>query len=260
MAAAFEATHFAAAFPEHHTPLHLAEIGPGNGEHSAVFLSALQKEGYRIESYLGLDFSESLMAIAKDRLQVDLSTTSVAFARWDFEGTSTHVFADARPTSGRTTCLLLGHTLGNPESPENVLRHIQQSLSVGDSLTLSVALRGSGPVDDLLLPYLNPVFSAAALEPLRMGGIDTARGEFSLTFDETRSAVVGLFTFREKQILVSTAGSLSFETGDQIRCFLSRRFTAHSIEQLVDRGGWNVRYQSVSESGSHLALTLTVEG
>ncbi|MGW0505349.1 L-histidine N(alpha)-methyltransferase [Micromonospora sp. NPDC003241] len=234
--------------------LAVAEIGPGNGGRSRAFLSRLASRGRTCRRYLALDFSETLLGIACDRLtRFGGDRMSVDSHVWDIEaGTSRGVErwrTEAEPVVG----CLLGHTLGNVEQPATALANITAALRPGDVLLLSVA---AGPADespqDVLAPYRSSQFRAAALQPLLAAGLTDAELEFVLSWQD--GVVIGEAVLRRSVVM----GDHPLPAGHRIRCFQSRRFRPSDVIGAVREAGWQVRDVVSAPGGSHLVVTASL--
>lgn len=230
--------------------LAIADIGPGDGQHSAAFLRELHKRSQTISSYIGLDFSPELMAVAEQHIQGVLDPVTVSFERWDIEaGATDHIRAWRKNSHAQLMVSFLGQTLGNLEDPIVALRNIRDSVEVADTLLLSVALQiPNRTPDDYLRSYQNPTFMEAIAEPLRMIGIDTKRGKLSLSYED--NAVVGTFTLTADQAIRHPLRSpLTLSAGITIRCFISRRFKSEDIEKMLHTAGWKLLKLSRQSEG-----------
>lgn len=233
----------------------ICEIGPGNGIHTVAFLRAFRQAGALVPGYLGLDFSKELLDILKTRLQHDEPGLATHFHAWDFETEPTSVIGAWRRMSATLLIMMIGHTIGNPESPVSCLRNLYASAQPGDFLLLSAMLRGTDTPANLVQPYLNDVFTAAALEPLRMCGLNLAEGKFRARWDESASSVIGEFVLDIAQSVSHRGETLQFEPGSTIRCFLSRRFQENEIVAILSDAGWVVMGCCLSQDASHVAVT-----
>jgi L-histidine N-alpha-methyltransferase len=231
----------------------LAEIGPGNGVHTVALLRSLAARGMRCRSYLGLDFSATLLGLACDRLG-DAFGSAVALqsAVWDMEAGSSARIERWRVGLGRDAPVLacmFGHTLGSVESGEQVLRHVHSSLRPGDILVTGVTLPPRG--DDhaaTLAPYQTDIFRAAAVEPLRAAGVAAADLDFDVRYDD--GAIVGEAVFLRKV----RVGPLSVPSGHVLRCFWSRRFGLDEIRSLLVRTGFRLRSLVVDDEQEQAVL------
>jgi L-histidine N-alpha-methyltransferase len=256
-------------------PTQVAEIGPGTGEHTLAFLSLLQEAAAAERAcgmaefslspddarpagirYLGLDFSSTLLTVARDCLAMGLAVDGVPFgafdvrtAGWDVEQDSTERVAHWRRDSGPVLMCLLGHTLGNLGNPVGALRHLAASARPGDLLLVGLTLypRDASP-DEILAPYLNDVFTAAVLEPLRAADF----GVEDVLFEVRRQgrAVVGDVTFARR---VHKSGH-TYRPGQKVQCFLSTRFLPHEGLDIVGQAGWTVQSYAIDQPAEHLAI------
>jgi L-histidine N-alpha-methyltransferase len=256
-------------------PTQVAEIGPGTGEHTLAFLSLLQEAaaaerargmlehpllpddarpaGFR---YLGLDFSSTLLTVARDCLAMGLVVDGLPFggfdvrtAVWDIEQAGTERVAHWRRDSGPVLICLLGHTLGNLSDPVRALRHLAVSARPGDLLLVGLTLY---PQDDspdaILAPYQNDVFTAAVLEPLWAAEF----GAEDVLFEVRRRGrtVVGDVTFARR---VDRRGH-TYRPGQKVRCFLSTRFLPNEGLAIVRQAGWTVLSYAIDQPAEHLAV------
>ncbi|MEY9931317.1 L-histidine N-alpha-methyltransferase [Catenulispora sp. GP43] len=256
-------------------PTQVAEIGPGTGEHTLAFLTLLQEAaaaerargtaefplppddarqaGFR---YLGLDFSSTLLTMARGCLATGLAVDGVPFgpfdvrtALWDVEQARTDRVGAWRRDSGPVLMCLLGHTLGNLGDPVGALRHLAASARPGDLLLVGLTLypRDASP-DAILAPYLNDVFTAAVLEPLRAADF----GAEDVLFEVRRRgrAVVGDVTFARR---VDKSGH-TYRPGQRVQCFFSTRFLPNEGLEIVRQAGWTVQSYAIDQPAEHLAI------
>ena len=236
----------------------VVEIGPGNGVHTVALLRSLAARGMRCRSYLGLDFSATLLGLACDRIRDEFgSKVSLQSAVWDMEaGRSARIdrWRCGLGRDGPVMACMLGHTLGNVESGEQALGHVHSSLRPGDMLVTGVTLR---PPDAdhavVLAPYRTEVFRAAALEPLRAAGVAAGDIEFDVHFAD--GAVVGKVVFLRKV----RVGWLTVPSGHELRCFCSRRFAMKDVLSLLERTGFEIRTAIVDDQAEH-AVVLALRG
>lgn len=228
----------------------VCELGPGNGVHSSALLRALAPS---VERYLALDFSADLLEICRSRIEAAAPSAEVRCATWDVESGPT--VAIDRWRSGQTVCWFIGHTIGNLHDPVTALRNIEASLRPGDVLLVSAALRANGG-EDLLDPYRNPVFTAAALEPFRMLGIAVPDSAFELDVDHE-----GTITGRVNLELCENIPSDLSGAPSAIECFRSRRFDSEDLIALLRHGGFEALSKPViADDGGNIALALSACG
>jgi L-histidine N-alpha-methyltransferase len=229
-------------------PLQLAEIGPGNGTHSAILIKELGVWAPGpVTRYLALDFSRNLLNLAVRAISSS-TTADVRVHVWDVESGPTEAVGTWR-TPGRVVALLLGSTLGNLHDPVVALRHLRASVEKGDLLLMGAALLPT-PVDErqILQPYEQPVFRAAALEPLRAIGIDTDDCGFRVWLDGATVRADALLT---KAVRVD---GLMVERGTRIRCFQSRRFTRAELEIALQEAAWQPLSHVAAENKAQMTI------
>lgn len=237
---------------------HIIDIGPGNGVHTVALLRSLGAIGMNFRSYLGLDFSATLLAIASSRIRAAFGLSiAVSCDIWDIESDRCESVERWRAASGDPAPLLvclLGHTLGNLEGDATALANVYDSLRVGDVLLAGLSLRHPS-IDEtsVLAPYLNDVFHAAALEPLWAAGIDPYDVEFHVRFAD--GAVIG----EAKFIRSVRVGASMLPPGHTVRCFSSRRFAMEDALLLFRGAGWIVRSAVVDDRSEH-AVVMAVRG
>lgn len=237
----------------------VVEIGPGNGVHTVALLRSLAARGTACRHYLGLDFSATLLGLACDRIRDAFgAAVSLQSAVWDMEaGRSARIerWRHGLGRGGPVLACMLGHTLGNVESGEQVLRHVHASLRPGDVLVAGVTLQP--PEADhaaVLAPYQTDVFRAAAIEPLRAAGI--AAGDLDFDVHYADGAVIGEAVFLRKVRI----GPLIVPSGHVLRCFCSRRFAMNEVLSLLERAGFRVRAAIVDDQKEHAVVMAEREG
>jgi len=256
------------------SPTQIVEVGPGTGEHSLAFLSLLRQAATAVETgrlprgrqspldpqagalcYLGLDFSETLLKMAKGRLSARATESArldVHTGPWDLEECPTgQVDLWRRDTEPALLCLL-GHTIGNLQQPAEALRHLAASALPGDLLLVGLKLfpeqRTDDDADAILAPYQNDIFAAAVLEPWWAAGF--APGDFGFAVRRQGRSIVGEVTFDRR---VDHPGH-RYRPGHKVQCFASARFLEDEGLEIVSNAGWTVQSRLVDPSGEHLAV------
>ncbi|GIM97372.1 hypothetical protein Ato02nite_091650 [Paractinoplanes toevensis] len=228
----------------------LAEIGPGNGEHSAALLAALRAKGLPIRRYLGVDFSSTLLDISRrtldDRFEGDLAIDT---AQWDAESSPAPVIEQWRPAAGPVLVCLVGGTLGNFENPLHGLRNIARMLHPGDLLLTSAFLRpNSGAINSSMSAYRTDEFRRAALEPMLAVGMNASDLDLSIAYQD--GIFVGEVTLRKDAHL----GFLRLPRGYSFRCFVSRRFDPGEFVGLLEKAGWSIYKTDVEPDSDHITV------
>ena len=233
-------------------PAQWCDIGPGNGQRTRALLTALREGHCRIESFLGLDISSELAALAQ-REMTD-KTLRCSWDQWDFEAGPTHAISAWRTGTEPSVFTISGITLGNVEDPALALRNVGASMARGDFLVATVATADSkqDPAP-LVAHYLSRELRAAVLEPLASAGIAPETGDLRIGFDPELSAVVGHFVFTRAVELRHEELWVRFAPGDAVRCFLSRRYTGEQMDDLVAASGFT-ELARASASGSNVAV------
>lgn len=256
--ASFEADHLVGKFGTPDECNQVVDIGPGNGTHSALLLTRLRDVGVSATRYLGLDISKELLAIATQIITELRLFDSVGSEVWDVESGPTDHIERWRRQKQSVACLLLGHTIGNLQNPASALSSLRESLRAGDTLAMSAALRGSASPDELMLPYLDPVFVAAALEPLRMVGVYVSESEFQIRFDQSLSAVIGEVNLSSERMASINGQQILLGNSGPIQCFYSRRFERSDLSELLNVSGWSVDQSFSSGNGRHELITARI--
>jgi len=233
----------------------VVEIGPGNGVHTVALLRSLTARGMTCRSYLGLDFSATLLGLACDRIRNAFGgAVALQSAVWDMEAGRSARIERWRCGLGRDSPVLvcmLGHTLGNVESAERVLGHVHESMREGDFLVTGVTLwRPDVDSSTVLAPYRTEVFRAAALEPLRAAGVAGGDVEFDVRFVD--GVIVGEVVFLRRVCV----GPLTVPAGYVLRCFSSRRFARNDVLALLERTGFRIRTAVIDDQREHAVVTV----
>jgi L-histidine Nalpha-methyltransferase len=231
----------------------VVEIGPGNGVHTVALLRSLAARGQPTRSYLGLDFSATLLGLACERIREAFGgKVSLQSAVWDMEAGPSARIERWRVGLGRdgpVVACLLGHTLGNVDSGEQVLGNIHRSLRAGDVLAVGVTLRPHG--DDhaaVLAPYQTDAFRAAAIEPLRAAGIAADDLDFGVHYAD--GAVIGEAVFVRKV----RVGPMLVPAGHVLHCFFSRRFALSEVLTMLERTGFQLRTAVADDAREHAVV------
>jgi Histidine-specific methyltransferase, SAM-dependent len=210
----------------------IAEIGPGSGGHTVALIGGISSasDGLGVR-YLGLDFSATLLGIARPVLK-SVALSGLEVATWDIDEGPTDAISRWR-SSGMVLAVMVGNTLANLDDPVTALRNIRVSLKVGDALLLSVNLADDqvGP-EEMTSPYRTPEFRATVLEPFRAAGIDIDACKFDILYqDHEVMAFVTLGADYQHDQGVLPAGW-------RIRSFRSRRFSGDIFRSYLTQSGF----------------------
>jgi L-histidine N-alpha-methyltransferase len=227
-----------------------AEVGPGNGRRTAAMLTYLASRGHPVRRYLGLDFSATLLAIAAARLRGTVGAAcSVDTTVWDVECSPSPGVEHWRRGDGPVVLGLIGHTLGNLEDPVRVMQNLASTLRPDDVLLLSVLLRRPAELmSSSVNAYRSHEFRCAALEPLLAAGLRPADLEFEVDYRD--DAFIGQVTLLRDVRL----DDKPLPHGFQFRCFLSRRFDADEVVQMVEKAGWSICRTAIDWGSDHMTV------
>ncbi|MFC5751257.1 L-histidine N(alpha)-methyltransferase [Actinomadura rugatobispora] len=226
-------------------PRQICDIGPSNGAHTLQFLRRYGEMGGQVTRYLGLDFSEPLLRVARRRLEYVLPAEH-AFGQWDAE-----LLPSERIESWRTDDVVLicflGNTLGNVDDPVGVLRNLRSSVREGDRLLLGVyATPVAESAGDAMRTYTHPAVRQMIKEPLTWVGVTDELFDLSVVHEP--GAIHARIRLRESIVVKG----IRFEAGEEIHCFTSRRFDAGLVADLLRRSGWELERWTREGAIDHL--------
>jgi L-histidine N-alpha-methyltransferase len=233
-----------------HECTQVCDIGPGNGLHTKLLLDRVSAINTAAIEYLAVDFSQTLLQIATNRISEAFPKLTIETATWDIERSPTDVLEKWR-SKGPLLLLFLGSTLCNPSAPSEVLENIYASATQGDLLLVELAVHQNDSTGDIPNEYQSESFRESVLEPLRMGGINTDRGHLDMRVSPADQAVYGYFVFDDSCVIKYQNSVLRFTEGDSIRCFQSHRFSDSEIRGMFRQSGWEFISVEQSEDESH---------
>ncbi|WKZ44278.1 MAG: L-histidine N(alpha)-methyltransferase [Anaerolineales bacterium] len=215
--------------------LNIVDIGSGNGLKAVIVLDVLFSNQF-FARYLGLDYSQNLLKIAKENIVSALPAFGVINTEVvDFENES---FADAvlkyLPIDQYSLFVLLGHTLGNPLNRIATLTNIRNSIIDKNSsgFCVGIELFDKAKVNEMLMNYQNDAFRRAVFTPLTFVGLSPEDGLLDIGFNHSTKNVEVYFEFyKEVHIDCGALGSVEYEKGDRILLFLSHRFDLETLRQ-----------------------------
>lgn len=234
-------------------PLVLFDVGSGNGDHGAMLLDELARQGVTVERLVICDFAVDLLALAVQRIGSAFPDLPLDTMVWDIESGPSDRLPPAAPPA-TAVLMLLGQTLGNPAMPGGVLRNLRESTAPASHLLISVSTHDpAASADRVLAPYRAPAFEAAVLEPFIALGIPAEALRFRMEIED-RSAV-GTVRIDGHHLIDSN----ELQDGHSVRCFRSRRFSGDDVVGLIESGGWAVT--SIADDGeSHLVVLSAAVG
>lgn len=224
----------------------LADIGPGNGLHSAELLQRLSATAsWRPSKYLAIDYSGHMADLAKQNMKRLIREIQVNSIIFDIESTFTQ--ASCHPPDIRESIyFLLGNTIGNVESISRAVAGIRSLAGPGARLLIGCALFDEhGGAASYLGPYQMKTYMDCVLYPLRMIGVPARILAFTAEFDPDTRTILSLARFIEDFQVNVLDENVTVTAGSTIRCALSRRFLPGEIPNLLKR--WNVSVLGLAE-------------
>jgi uncharacterized SAM-dependent methyltransferase len=224
----------------------LADVGPGNGLHSADLLQSLLATASWLPSkYLAIDYSLHMAELAKQnmkRLVREIQVNSILF---DIESTFTQA-PSHRPDVLGSIYFLLGNTIGNVESISRAIEGIRSLAGHGARLLIGCALFDEyRSAESYLKPYRMKTYIDCVLYPLMMIGVPRRLLAFAAEFNPDTKTILTLVRFSEDFQADVLDESVTVKAGSTIRCSLSRRFLPGEIPNLLKR--WNVSVLGIAE-------------
>jgi hypothetical protein len=223
----------------------LADVGPGNGLHSAELLQRLSATAnWSPSDYLAVDYSSHMAEIAKrnmKRLAPQMQINSIPF---DIE--STFRQASQLPDASEAIYLLLGNTIGNVDSMSRAIEGIRSLAGNGARLLIGCALFDEHrSAESYLKPYRMKTYVDCVLCPLIMIGAPRRLLEATAEFSPDTRTISTLVTFREDFQANVLGRGVAVKSASTIRCAWSRRFLPGEIPELLKR--WNVSTLGMAE-------------
>jgi Histidine-specific methyltransferase, SAM-dependent len=224
----------------------LADVGPGNGLHSADLLQRLAATAnWSPSNYLAIDYSLHMAEIAKqniERLTPEMYINSIPF---DIESTFRQTSSQL-PDASESIYFLLGNTIGNVESMSRAIEGIRSLAGHGARLLIGCALFDEyRSAESYLKPYRMKTYVDCVLCPLMMIGVPRHSLESAAELSPDTRTVSTLVVFREDFQADILGERVTVKAASTIRCALSRRFLPGEIPNLLKR--WNVSTLGMAE-------------
>jgi L-histidine Nalpha-methyltransferase len=228
-------------------PLHVVELGPGNGEKLDAIVTPLLKRQDKLRVGL-VDVSGSALDVARirfsDRPQIDVQCHQALFQ---------HGLADAAKGAPdeRRLVLFLGSNLGNFAPPEarRLLRELRESLQAGDALLLGIDLVKSADV--LEVAYNDPLGVTAAFNKNLLLRINQSlQADFDLRAfhhqshwnAEASRVEMHLVSDKAQKVRIPAAGlTVSFAAQETIWTESSYKYTIEGLRQYLGGSGFAYR-------------------
>lgn len=228
--------------------LGLIDVGAGNGLKAALILRFLRQESAYLR-YIALDYSETLLTIARNNLLSEFPALKLRTYQLDFETKSLEILADVNGDAHRLF-LFLGQTLGNPSKPIKALENIREGMRTGDHLLVGVEMYHSNRIEQVLEHYRNEPFYAAIFNPLTFAGLTRNDGLITVEFERVSRDVKVYFVLTTNVLIqLPDLEKVELNVGDRILIGRSHRFTVDDLETLFARA--NLRFDSLVRNKSH---------
>lgn len=228
------------------SPRQICDIGPGNGVHTAQFVNLSKSLGISFDRYLAIDFSETLLRAVRRRLETCLPP-SRTFLCWDIEQNPSNQIRSWRGQSPVLMCTF-GNTLGNLASQQLALRNVFQSCQKNDILAVGVYVRRDEVRENLIESYSTPLVYNAIREPFRAIGL--LDGAYEMNTKYVNGDIFITAHMREEKEIEG----VHLETGEEIRCFISRRYTQGDLKSMLLETGWSILGGDLSPDRAYLVL------
>lgn len=220
----------------------IVDVGSGNGMKGVLVYQELRKQ-FTIANYVALDYSQTLLKIAKATLLKNEPSLNIDIFEVDFE-TAQSVSNFRRVLLPSIPCslfLFLGHTLGNPANRLQVLSNIRSCMKSGDKIMIGVELYRQGKEFQILEHYQNEAFFRAIFTPLTFAGFKRSDGEIIVTFNETTRDVVVRFDIRaDLRIRTTLSEDIVLKSGDDLQIGISHRFERTELSELLLSAGFDM--------------------
>jgi uncharacterized SAM-dependent methyltransferase len=212
----------------------LADVGPGNGLHSAGLLRRLSATANWLPSkYLAIDYSLHMAELAKQNVKRLIREIQVNSILFDIESTFTQASAHL-PDVLEAIYFLLGNTIGNVESISRAIEGIRSLAGNGARILIGCALFDEyRSAESYLKPYRMKTYIDCVLYPLTMIGVPRRLITFTAEFNPDTKTIFTLVRFKEDFQANALDENVTVKAGSTIRCALSRRFLPGEIPNLL---------------------------
>jgi uncharacterized SAM-dependent methyltransferase len=224
----------------------LADVGPGNGLHSAGLLRRLSATANWLPSkYLAIDYSLHMAELAKQNVKRLIREIQVNSILFDIESTFTQASVHL-PDVLEAIYFLLGNTIGNVESISRAIEGIRSLAGNGARILIGCALFDEyRSAESYLKPYRMKTYIDCVLYPLMMIGVPRRLITFTAEFNPDTKTIFTLVRFKEDFQANALDENVTVKAGSTIRCALSRRFLPGEIPNLLRQ--WNVSVLGIAE-------------
>lgn len=230
-------------------------LGVGDGEKDVSILADLVIKNAKVK-YFPVDMSPEMLyygtKIAIDRVP-NLKKTQILPLQVDFSHPKKlHEIRSMLDilTEGPTIFALLGNTLANFDSDQDLLRNLSNILNKGDSLLLEVARTKNINEDSKRIAkheYSQNAFKKFALSSLVQSinidlhddWIEIEMNEEPITDKDSRKKALKISVWYKNKgqnadVRFLDMETISFPAGDKIRLYLSRKYTSDGLNYLLD--------------------------
>jgi L-histidine Nalpha-methyltransferase len=241
----------------------LIQLGSGPSDQTRLLLRALRTWG-TLESYVGVDVSESAVAAAGEALEAGYPGLAVRPVVADFEQ---HLGLPGYPASGPSLVAFLESAIGNmvPTERAAFLARVRSRLRAGDAFLLGADLVKDP--DLMIAAYDDSAGVTAAFDKNVLAVLNTRLGaDFDLdTFDhiaawvpETQWIEMRLRSAVEQQVRVPGAGlAVRFVAGEEMGTEIAAKFRRDGLTTELAAAGLAVRAWWTDPAGQ-FAVSLSV--
>lgn len=227
-------------------PAEIMELGSGNAQKTRQLFDACEQTDHRC-SYAPLDVCEPMLESVSEQLQADYGWLDVNPLVGDYHAGLEHL----PKASGTRLYVFLGGTIGNffPEQARDFINEVKATMRPGDYLLLGADRVKDNNVLDAAYNDEQGVTAAFNLNVLNVLNRELKadfnpdnfqhKAEFNTGHNRIEMHVVS--NCDHKVNLQKMDEEITFHQGDSILTEVSHKFTADSLEELVEVSGLNIR-------------------
>lgn len=244
--------------------INIIDIGTGNAYPVKYLIDNLLNQGNKINRYIGIDISKEMLDIAsknlknwfEDRFSIETYQRDITHERFD------DLLIDEDPTKTLNLVLLLGGTLQNFRSQDDVLKFIYNSLGRNDIFITSAKLDSS--VSRRYFDFDNKKTSTVLMHGLERDldylGIDPTLYDVEQNYDAESNMRFSKIRFKTEITVEFKFGekvrTVNFKKGEAILLWRAWHHSNLEFINLLDKNGFKLLNSSLSNDRQFL-LTFT---
>ncbi|OGH04569.1 MAG: hypothetical protein A2W22_04870 [Candidatus Levybacteria bacterium RBG_16_35_11] len=209
--------------------------------------------------YIPVDISENMILEAKKTLKNKFPKIEIVSIISDFEKGEIleDIFQLTKSTNTRNYFFLLGNTLGNSNNTEKFLSNLKLSMFSEDSLIIGNQIANLFASSKFIKYYQAKEVYNLVTSTLRNYGMKCAFEEYTVRWNVRQKQIETFLTLREDKKITIASYPVSFEKGEEILLFTSKKFGEENLAEELNNVGFRIDFFATNKKKNTCIASVT---